>query len=118
MPHVVIAEGPEPTAVYESFEPGSAIREGTTVLELGWAYLRRDGETVLIQATAVELGPPVHFFVAVERKRQRITVRCFPHPHVERTDGVKKLVAEVARRVLADGGRVTKTNLDWEEHGA
>ena len=115
MPHVVITGGPEPLEFYEAFDPGSPRREGPTVLELGWAFMRRDQEVVLVQAIAVELGPPQHFFVAVERKRRQITVRCHPHPRVERTPGVKKIVAWVARQVLSLGGQVEKTNLEWEK---
>ena len=111
MPHVVIINAMEPEEYYCQFKVWKEARRDGTVLETRAAFLRVDRQVVLIQAVCLELGPAQHFFVAVEKKRNQLTVRCHPHPNPARTAGVKEIIVHVAREVLALGGEVGKTNL-------
>ncbi|MGE3165229.1 MAG: hypothetical protein AB7O52_10015 [Planctomycetota bacterium] len=112
MPHVIIGDPPDLRQYFESYVPWLERRPDGAVLQTQGAYLRQDGATLLVEALAIEVGPPMHFFITVEAKKQQVTVRCFPHPSPPRTEGVKRLVAAVAQQVLARGGRVERTNLD------
>lgn len=112
MPHVIIGDPPDLRRYYESYRPTRELRPDGSVLQTQGAYLRNDGATVLVEALAIEVGPPMHFFITVETKKRQLTVRCFPHPSPPRTEGVKWLVAAVARQVLALGGSVERTNLE------
>lgn len=112
MPHAIIADPPQLEDLHRGFMPWQERWADGTVLQLRGSYLRHDGTALLIECVSVELGPPVHFFTTVERKRDQLTVRCYPHPSPARTPAVKALVATVARRVLAVGGRIEKSNLE------
>lgn len=112
MPHAIITGGPEPSEVHRAFTPFKESRPDGTILETRTSFLRLDEQVCLIHAMCVELGPAQNFFVAVERKRRQLTVRCHPFPSPERTPGVQALVGHVARQVLAIGGEVEKTNLE------
>lgn len=111
MPHVIIGDAPPLREFYDGYDYWEERRPDGTILQTRGAYLRHDGETMLIEAIAIELAPPVHFFITVESKKGGLTVRCFPHPSPPRSAGVQALVAEVARQVLVYGGQVEKTNL-------
>ncbi len=113
MPHAIISGGPEPIEVHRQFVQFKENRADGTILETRAAFLRLDEQVVLIHAMSVELGPAQNFFVAVERKRKQLTVRCHPFPSPERTPGVQAVVLHVAKQVLALGGELEKTNLEF-----
>ncbi|MEM7167771.1 MAG: hypothetical protein AAF581_20135 [Planctomycetota bacterium] len=114
MPHVIIADPPPLQQFYDSYEVWVEKRSDGSVLQTRGAFLRDDRMAVLVECITVEIGPPVHFFVVVETKRKQITVRCYPHPSPPRTESVKTLIGVVARKVLALGGKIERTNLDLE----
>ncbi len=114
MPHVILSPEVDPEEYFLRFEPWKEARSDGTILEVRSAYLRRDRQVVLLQAISLELGPAQHFFVAVEKKRKQVTVRCHPHPSPARTEGVKDIIAKVARDLVGQGARVEKTNLDLD----
>ena len=113
MPHAIITGGPDPIEVHQKFVPFKENRPDGTILETRSTFLRLDEQVVLIHGTSVELGPAQNFFVAVERKRKQLTVRCHPFPSPERTPGVQAVVLHVAKQVLALGGELEKTNLEF-----
>lgn len=114
MPHVIIADPPSLLEFFDRYEPWIDKRPGGIVLQTRGAFLRDDRNAVMVECITVEIGPPVHFFVVAETKRDQITVRCAAHPSPPRSDAVKELVAVVARKVLAVGGSIERTNLDLE----
>ena len=114
MPHVILRNSVDPEEYFRRFQPWKERGDDGTVLESRAAYLRRDRQVVLVQAMSLELGPAQHFFVAVEKKQNRLTVRCHPHPTPARTEGVKAVVARIAQEVLALGGEIEKTNLAFD----
>ena len=112
MPHAIIRGGADPSALFEEFSSWKETEADGSVIEARCAYLRKDERVMLIQTLAVELGPAQHFFVAVEHKREQLSVRLHPHPTPTRTPAVQRAVLKVARWVLEFGGEVEKTNLD------
>ena len=114
MPHVIIADPPTLEQFFDSYEAWVDKRPGGCVLQTRGAFLRDDRAAVLVECIVVEIGPPVHFFTVVETKREQLTVRVYPHPSPPRTEAVQELVGVVARKVLALGGSIERTNLDLE----
>ena len=112
MPHVIITDPPDLRDYYQQFRPWQDALEDGTRLATRAIYLRGDAEAVLVDGFCLELGPPTHFFVSIETKKQQITVRLHPHPSPPRTPGVKAVLVRVARDLLQLGGRVDRTNLD------
>ncbi|MGE4618628.1 MAG: hypothetical protein AAEJ04_02325 [Planctomycetota bacterium] len=110
MPHAIISGGPALCKVWKGFEPFQAI-EGSSVRNLLGAYLRTDETQLLVLALVIELGVTQRFLIVVEQKKENIVVRCQQHDSVEKTAGVKALVAEVANLFIVGGGSVVKTNL-------
>lgn len=113
MPHVVIAGSVDLEAYARAFEP-IVVRVGRDVLRADTLYLERSGRALLIEALAVEAGRRMPFYIKVStHDRGRTTARIDPLTHPERSDGVKRLVAEVGADLLrrTPGARIEVTNL-------
>lgn len=112
MPHAIFEPAPPLEELWDAFTPFKEVRDDGTVLEVNSAFLRRDGDMLLVRALVFELGPPQNFFVLCDRNGNQVTVRAEQSTQTPITEGVKQLVAEVARQYRALGGVVTRTNLD------
>ncbi len=112
MPHAVI-EGAIDLAAWSRALPELLERRGADVLRTGEVLLERGGHAVLVEATAVEAGRRQTFYVRVSAHASRATVRIDPLSRVERSEGVRALVALVAADLLAraPGARLGATNL-------
>jgi hypothetical protein len=112
MPHIVL-EGPvNCERFFESFRPTQERREGE-ILKTQDIYISQDRNLVLLEAIAVEDGPPQRFFIQVSVKDNRSTVRIYPGTDPVKTAGVKKLLAIVANQLRAQHPDITygATNL-------
>jgi len=112
MPHAVFEDPPALEEFWRAFVPFKEVRADGTVLEGRAAFLRRDGGMLLIESFVLELGPPQHFYVLVDRRGDRVTVRCEQFSPIARTDGVMEVVRRIARQFRDLGGKVIRTNLE------
>jgi hypothetical protein len=112
MPHIQVlgADPLEPLAA--RFEPLSS-RHGDTITKATAFYLNARDRTALVEALVVE--PHVHrkFYILLTEKSGGLMVRLDPLTDPEKTDGVKRLLAEVAAwvRRASPRGRYGTTNL-------
>lgn len=118
MPHVVL-EGPVPIEKFHrGFAPVEARRD-RMILKLRDSFLNAAGTMLLIEALAVEQGPPQGFFLLVAAREGGAIVKIHPRFVPEITDGVKALVAMTAKRLMAlePACRVASTTvapfMDW-----
>ena len=116
MPHVVIEGKIEARRVAREVVPLEA-RDRVALYKVREAFLDRSGRHALLDTIVVE-GATRRFFISVEEHagEGRVTVRIHQVGDPERTPGVKRAVARVARRLLAldPGARVVATNLAAE----
>jgi hypothetical protein len=89
------------------------LRVGADVLRADQVFLESNGRALLIDALTVEAGRKQPFYVKISRHEKSATVRLDPMTHPERSEGVRRLVAAIAARLLAatPGGRIDTTNL-------
>jgi hypothetical protein len=83
------------------------------VLKTEAVYVERAGRALLIQALAVEAGRTQTFYVRVSAQERGASVRIDPLSRPERSEGVKRIVAEIGADLLArsPGAKVRTTNL-------
>ena len=112
MPHAVFSDPPLLEEFWRAFRPFKEARPDGTVIEARAAFLRRDAGLLLIESFVLELGPPQHFYVLVDRHGDRVTVRCSQFSPTARTDGVMEVVTRIARQFRDLGGTVLRTNLE------
>jgi hypothetical protein len=112
MPHAVI-EGEVDLVAWARELPDLLERRGADVLRTGEVLVERGGRAVLVEATAVEAGRRQGFYVRVSAQASRATVRIDPLSRVERSEGVRALVALVAADLLArtPGAKLGSSNL-------
>jgi hypothetical protein len=76
-------------------------------------YLSADRRALLVAAVVVEFGRPLHPVVVISRRGGDTAVHLWPAAPAERTDAVKRLVAQVGAEIAAFGaGSVLATNVD------
>ena len=113
MPHVVIDDAPDLVEACGALAPFTA-REGGEILRLLDVFVNQAGRTALLDCVVIDPGTPAKsFFVQLSQKDRQITVRLLPVTDPEKTAGVKKLLATLARKLRAaiPGSRFGKTNL-------
>jgi hypothetical protein len=96
MPHIVLDGAVDCERFFDSFQPTHERAEGE-ILKTQDIYIGRDKKTLLIEAIAIEDGPPQRFFIQASVKDERTTVRIYPGTDPVKTSGVKKLLAIVAK---------------------
>jgi hypothetical protein len=112
MPHIVV-EGPASVdAFYQRFQP-VLDRSGARILKARDVFINQSRRSVLVESTVVENGRTQVFFVHLSQGEGAITVRLLPATDPEKTDGVKRLLALIARQVLDQNPSCSygKTNL-------
>ena len=112
MPHVVLVGELDLAKIFASLEPFTE-RAGSTIMKTSGAYLERGGNAIVVEAAAIENGKGTNFLVPVSKRDDGLVVRLHPSLNVEKTDGVKRLLALLAKRIvsLSPGLAVGKTNL-------
>ena len=112
MPHVVI-EGPATVdRFFQQFQP-ILDRSGPHILKAREVFINRGRRSVLVESTVVEEGRTQGFFAHLSQGEGAVTVRLLPATDPEKTDGVKRLLALIARQVLLQDPacKYGKTNL-------
>lgn len=112
MPHAVFDDPPPLETFFRAFAPFKEVRADGDVLEAKAIFLRRDGGMLLVESLVLERGPPQHFYVLIDQRGERVTIRCEQFSPVARTAGVIELVTRIARQFRDLGAKVHSTNLE------
>jgi hypothetical protein len=96
MPHIVLDGAVDCERFFNSFQPTQERAEGE-IVKTQDIYISQDKKMLLIEAIAIEDGPPQRFFIQASLKEDRTTVRIYPGTDPVKTAGVKKLLAIVAK---------------------
>ncbi|MCX5898130.1 MAG: hypothetical protein NTY29_08050 [Proteobacteria bacterium] len=96
MPHIVLDGTVDGERFFKAFLPTQERSEGE-ILKTQDIYISQDKKMLLIEAIAIEDGPPQRFFIQASLKDNRTTVRIYPGTDPVKTAGVKKLLAIVAK---------------------
>ena len=112
MPHVVIEDASDLAIACGDLTP-RVVRDGSEILKVIDLYLNRTKHTALVDCVLVEEGRSQAFFVQLAQKERQVTVRLLPATDPEKTVGVKRVMALIARQIRATvaGSRFGKTNL-------
>ena len=113
MPHVVI-EGSVDLEAYARDFSALLVRRGSDVLRADEIYRERGGRALIVAALAIESGRKLPFYVKITtHERGTATVRIDPTTPVERSDGVRDLVAQIGADLLArsPGAKLGRANV-------
>ena len=96
MPHIILDGTVDLERFYASFQPAQERKDGE-ILKTQDIYISQNRKVLLVEAIAVEDGPPQRFFIQASGKDMRTTIRIYQGTDPIKTAGVKKLLAIVAK---------------------
>jgi hypothetical protein len=112
MPHIVLENINEVKDAFSAIKPFAEKTEGG-ILKVIDKYINSAEQVALIEALAIENGRNQNFFVQLSQKQSSLTVRLLPMTDPEKTDGVKTIMAKIAKQIKDRDKNITygKTNL-------
>ncbi|MCW4029625.1 MAG: hypothetical protein NWE92_08270 [Candidatus Bathyarchaeota archaeon] len=112
MPHVVLNGVVRLEEVFDQLKP-IMIREGQTILRTNELYLEHNKDAILVDSLAIEAGKKTAFLAMISSRDDGLVVRLYPKFEVEKTGGVKKILAEIAKQIIEvfPALKVGETNL-------
>jgi len=87
-----------------------------SVLKTAGMYLERGKGSILVDSLVIEGGKKISFLALIGGREDGVVVRIYPMFEVEKTDGVKRVLAEIAKQLLKTFPefKLGATNLaDW-----
>jgi hypothetical protein len=112
LPHVVLNGQTSIDSIFEELKP-IFIRNGSKILRTLDFYLERGKNAILIDSLVVESERTTSFLAMITGRNDGVVVRLYPKTEVQKTDGVKKILAEIAKQLLRSfpGFKLGETNL-------
>jgi hypothetical protein len=112
LPHIVLNGNCEIASIYKNIEP-VLIQNGKNVLKTVNIYIDQSQTSILFESLIIEKGRKIKFFGLISKREDGLVIRIFPGYEVEKTDGVKRILAEMAKNLLrkCPALRIGKTNL-------
>ena len=98
MPHIILDGTVDIERYYASYQPIQE-RSAGEILKTQDIYISQDRKVLLVEAIAIEDGPPQRFFIQVSVKEKGTTIRIYQGTDPIKTAGVKKLLAIVAQKM-------------------
>ena len=112
MPHVVLIGKASVEEIFRELKP-IFVRDEKEILRTLELYLERDKNAILVDSLAIEGNRKTVFLAMISGRDDGVVVRLFPKIEVEKTDGVKKILAELVKQITAKFPEsvVAETNL-------
>lgn len=113
MPHVVLNGKVAIENIFKELKP-LMIRNQNSILKTTDVYLEREKNVILIDSLAIDVDKKTVFLAMISGRDDGVVVRLYPKIDVEKTEGVKKILAELAKQLIATFPelKVGETNLD------
>jgi hypothetical protein len=99
LPHVVLNGKASIQNIFEKLEP-LFVRDGTEILRTMELYLERSKNAILIDSLAIESDKKKSFLAMITGRENGVVVRLYPKQGIEKTDGVKRILAEIAKQLV------------------
>ncbi len=112
MPHIVLDNIDSVKHAFDAITPfAEKIESG--ILKVTDKYINASGQIALVEALAIEDGKNQNFFIQLSQKKSSLTVRLLPMTDPEKTDGVKTIMAIIAKKIKdnCEDASYGKTNL-------
>ena len=113
LPHVVLNGKVAVESIFKELKP-LMIRNKNDILKTTDVYLEREKNVILIDSLAIEADKKTVFLAMISGRDDGVVVRLYPKIAVEKTEGVKKILVELAKQLIATFPelKIGETNLD------
>ncbi len=99
MPHVVLNGTISVEEIFDKLNP-VFIRNDECIIKTKEAYLEKNKKDILVDSLVIEKGKRTGFLALISGRDDGVVVRLYPQLEIEKTDGVKKVLAELAKQVM------------------
>ncbi len=99
MPHVVLNGKVSMEDIFNQLKP-LMIRENLNILRTTDVYFERSKTAILVDSLAIEAEKKTVFLAMINVRDDGLVVRLYPRIEVEKTDGVKRLLAKIAKQII------------------
>ena len=112
MPHVVLSGKIDIEDVFRELKP-LFLKDENVLLRTPDSYLEREKRAILIESLSIQEDKAINFLTIINKREDGIVIRLYPKSEVEKTEGVKRLLAELASQLLQTFNelRLSETNL-------
>ncbi|MBD3192860.1 MAG: hypothetical protein GF308_19630 [Candidatus Heimdallarchaeota archaeon] len=113
MPHVVLTGDVNCEKTFDILED-IFVKLPKGILKTTDQYLEKNKKAILIESLAIEEGKKISFLVLLNDRDDGMVIRIYPgKDDIEKTNGVKRILAELGKQLLDKFENVTigKTNL-------
>jgi len=113
VPHIVLIGKVSVESIFRELKP-LFIRNENSLLKTTDVYLEREKNVALIDSLAIDADKKVVFIAMISGRDDGVVVRLYPKINVEKTEGVKKILVELAKQMMATFPelRIGETNLE------
>lgn len=98
MPHIVLENINETKQAFDAIKVFANKIDGG-MLKVMDKYISANAQIALIEALAIENGKNQNFFVQLTQKKSSLTIRLLPLTDPEKTNGVKTIMAIIAKQI-------------------
>ena len=98
MPHIVLENINSTKAAFDAIQPFANKIDGG-ILKVVDKFINACEKSALIESLAIENGVNQNFFVQLSKKESSLTVRLLPLTDPEKTNGVKLIMAIIAKQI-------------------
>ena len=99
MPHVVLNGTAEMVDLFQQLSP-IMISYEKTLLKNSDKYINFNKSSILVESFVIENGNKIGFLVLIGKREDGLVVRIYPEFDIEKTNGVKKILAGIAKQLL------------------
>lgn len=99
MPHVVLTGKISFRDVFQKIET-FVVRQDKNILKTLDKFINQDETSILVKSLAIENKNKTSFLVLVTKREDGLVVRLYPEFDVEKTDGVKKILAKISENLV------------------
>ncbi len=112
MPHVVLNGDVRLREVFDRLKPVTS-RDQDVILKTLKKYIDDEEKSILTEALVIEKSEKIAFLALLSSREDGFVIRIYPGSSIEKTDGVKRVLAEIAKQLLGTfpSLKVGKTNL-------
>jgi hypothetical protein len=112
LPHVVLKGKITPEDIFNQLKP-IFYQESMALLKTKETYLEKAKKDILIDALAIEGDRKTAFLALISGRDDGVVIRLYPNIAIEKTTGVKRVLVELAKQLIATFPELTvgETNL-------
>ena len=112
MPHVVLKGKTSIEEIFKQLKPIFQ-RNGNTIIKTKEIYLEKAKNDILVDTLSIEGDRKNAFLALISGREDGVVIRLYPNIAIEKTDGVKRVLVEVAKQIMTGFPEFTvgETNL-------